>query len=184
MGSTGSIGRTTLDVVSALPDRFRVVGLTAHRSAEVLVEQARRHRPQLAVLADEDRSFASKVSLPGTRFTSGWAGVIEAACHPDADIVVNALVGAAGLEPTLLALRAGKRVALANKESLVVGGPLVMRALEEGKGELIPVDSEHSAVFQCLEGANRESVRRIVLTASGGPFRDRDRLELDQSHAG
>jgi 1-deoxy-D-xylulose-5-phosphate reductoisomerase len=176
LGSTGSIGRTTLEVVSAFPDRFRVVALTAHRSAELLLEQASRYRPELAVLADGAAELPS--ASGGTRFASGPDAVLEAARHPDADIVVNALVGAAGLEPTLEALEAGKRLALANKESLVVAGPLVMRALEQGGGELIPVDSEHSAVFQCLEAADGGAVRRIVLTASGGPFRDRDPVEL------
>ncbi len=176
LGSTGSIGQTTLEVASAFPDRFRVVALTAHRNADVLLQQVERFRPELAVLADGD-------SLPGdgpagTRLASGWDAVLEAASHPDAEIVVNGLVGAAGLEQSLLALEAGKRLALANKESLVVGGPLVMRALEAHGGELIPVDSEHSAVFQCLQGCDLDSVRRIVLTASGGPFRDRDPVEL------
>ncbi len=176
LGSTGSIGQTTLEVIRAFPDRFRVVALTAHRSAETLLDQVREHRPELAVLADGDPALPDQ--WPGTRLARGREAVLEAASHPDVEIVVNALVGAAGLEPTLAALRAGKRLALANKESLVIGGPLVMRALEESGGELIPVDSEHSAVFQCLEGANRESVRRIVLTASGGPFRHRDPLDL------
>jgi 1-deoxy-D-xylulose-5-phosphate reductoisomerase len=176
LGSTGSIGRTTLEVVSAFPDRFKIVALTAHRSADVLLEQARRHHPELAVLVDGELQPLGP--LKGTRVATGWDAVLEAASHPDVEIVVNALVGAAGLEPTLQALAAGKRLALANKESLVVGGPLVMRALRENAGELIPVDSEHSAVFQCLAGASLESVRRLVLTASGGPFRDRDPLDL------
>jgi 1-deoxy-D-xylulose-5-phosphate reductoisomerase len=176
LGSTGSIGRTTLEVVSAFPDRFRVVALTAHRSANVLLEQADRHRPELAVLVDGE--LEPRTTPQGTRVASGWDAVLEAASHPDVEIVVNALVGAAGLEPTLQALAAGKRLALANKESLVVGGPLVMRALRENAGELVPVDSEHSAVFQCLAGASLESVRRLVLTASGGPFRDRDPWDL------
>ncbi len=177
LGSTGSIGKTTLEVISAFPDRFRVVALTAHRSAEALLEQVREHRPELAVLADGE--FSRAVPSPGTRFAAGWEAVLAAATHPEVDIVVNALVGAAGLEPTLEALKVGKRLALANKESLVIGGPLVMQALEDNGGELIPVDSEHSAVFQCLEGAELESVRRIVLTASGGPFRHLDPLDLD-----
>jgi len=177
LGSTGSIGRTTLEVIGAFPDRYRVVALTANRSADALLEQVYRYRPELAVLADGP--------LPGggpssTRLAAGWDAVLGVAAHPDVEIVVNGLVGAAGLEPSLLALEGGKRLALANKESLVVGGPLVMRALERGGGELIPVDSEHCAVFQCLEGAARESVRRIVLTASGGPFRDRDPLDLTE----
>ncbi len=175
LGSTGSIGRTTLEVISAYPERYRVVALTANRNADALLGQVERFRPDLAVLADGSPPAEGPSA---TRLATGWDAVLEAAAHRDAEIVVNGLVGAAGLEPSLLALEGGKRLALANKESLVVGGPLVMRALEQGGGELIPVDSEHSAVFQCLEGAAPESVRRVVLTASGGPFRDRDPLDL------
>jgi 1-deoxy-D-xylulose-5-phosphate reductoisomerase len=176
LGSTGSIGKTTLEVIGAFPDRFRVVALTAHRNADSLRDQVASHAPELAVLVDCESTVDP--SSAGTRYACGGEAVLEAATHPDVDIVVNALVGAAGLEPTLQALRAGKRLALANKESLVVGGPLVMRALQQGGGELIPVDSEHSAVFQCLEGSSPASVQRIVLTASGGPFRSREPGEL------
>jgi 1-deoxy-D-xylulose-5-phosphate reductoisomerase len=175
LGSTGSIGRTTLDVISAFPKRFRLIALTANRNVDALAEQTRHHKPELVVLAN---GASPRDKLEGARFFVGSEAVLEAASHPEVDIVVNALVGAAGLEPTLTTLEAGKRLALANKESLVVGGPLVMRALETGGGELIPVDSEHSAVFQCLEGSQPESARRIVLTASGGPFRARDPAEL------
>jgi 1-deoxy-D-xylulose-5-phosphate reductoisomerase len=175
LGSTGSIGKTTLEVISAFPDRYRVVALTANRNVDALLEQVDRFQPELAVLADGAPPSEGRSS---TRLAAGWDAVLEAAAHPDVEIVVNGLVGAAGLEPSLLALEGGRRLALANKESLVVGGPLVMQALERGGGELIPVDSEHSAVFQCLEGAAPESVRRVVLTASGGPFRDRDPLDL------
>lgn len=175
LGATGSIGQTTLEVIDAFPDRFRVVALTANRSADLLLEQAKRYDADVAVLVDD---APLQHGIPDARFVTGWDAVLQAAGHPDVDIVVNALVGAAGLQPTLVALEAGKRLALANKESLVIGGPLVMEALERGGGELIPVDSEHSAVFQCLEGSSRESVSRIVLTASGGPFRERDPLDL------
>jgi 1-deoxy-D-xylulose-5-phosphate reductoisomerase len=177
LGSTGSIGKTTLEVIGAHPDRFRIVALTAHQNAEALADQIREHRPQLAVLADGNSAVSE--TFDGTRVSNGAKAVLEAAAHPDVDIVVNALVGAVGLEPTLAALESGKRLALANKESLVVGGPLVMRTLKERGGELIPVDSEHSAVFQCLQGAAPDSLSRLVLTASGGPFRDRDPLELE-----
>ncbi len=173
LGSTGSIGQTALDVIERFPDRFRVVAITANRRLQLLKEQVDRHRPALAVLADHGSATV------GDGIAVGWDAVLEAAAHPDADIVVNALVGATGLEPTLAALKAGKRVALANKESLVVGGSLVLSALEEGGGELIPVDSEHSAVFQCLGGTNIEGVERVVLTASGGPFREWNPAELE-----
>ncbi len=170
LGATGSIGRSALAVVRQHPDRFRLTVLTARRNAAALAELVAEHRPALAVVADP--SAASGVYPAGpTRWASGREALLEAATHPDVDVVLNALVGAAGLEPTLAALRAGKRVALANKESLVCAGPLVMRAAEEGGGELLPVDSEHSAIFQCLQGARREEVERMVITASGGPFR-------------
>jgi 1-deoxy-D-xylulose-5-phosphate reductoisomerase len=170
LGATGSIGRSALAVVRQHPDRFRLAVLTAHRNAAALGALAAEHRPALAVVADP--SAASGVYPAGpTRWASGREALLEAATHPDVDVVLNALVGAAGLEPTLAALRAGKRVALANKESLVCAGGLVMRAAEEGGGELLPVDSEHSAIFQCLQGANRCEVERLLVTASGGPFR-------------
>jgi 1-deoxy-D-xylulose-5-phosphate reductoisomerase len=169
LGATGSIGASALAVLQQHPERFRAVALTAHRSVDALRALVARHRPSLAVVSDAE---APADAGAGTRWASGREALIEAATHPDADIVVNALVGAAGLEPTLAALQAGKRVALANKESLVCGGPLVLQAAERGGGELIPVDSEHSAIAQCLAGARPSEVRRLIVTASGGPFRE------------
>ena len=164
LGSTGSIGVTTLGVLKRHPDRFRLVALTAGSNAARLAEQVADWKPRFAGLVRD----AGGNGLPGGRAT-----LLEAATHPEVDVVVNAVVGFAGLEATLAALRAGKRVALANKESLVTGGDLVERARLEGGGELVPVDSEHSAVLQCLhQGCSRPS--RLVLTASGGPFRDWD----------
>jgi len=177
LGSTGSIGRSTLDVVARHPDRFRVVGLAANRSLDALAEQVERFGPGVAVLAD-GAALDGAVDLPQARWESGRDAVLELSALPGADVVVNALVGAAGLEPTIRALKSGKRLALANKESLVAGGVLVERAAAEGGGELVPVDSEHSAVLQCLEGCRRERVRRIILTASGGPFRGLSPEEL------
>lgn len=168
LGATGSIGASALAVLQQHPERFQAVALTAHRSADALAGLVARHRPRLAVLADAPPPAGASA---GTRWASGRAALLAAATHPDAEIVLNALVGAAGLELTLAALRAGKRVALANKESLVCGGELVLRAAREGGGELLPVDSEHSAIFQCLQGEVPRAVRRLVLTASGGPFR-------------
>jgi 1-deoxy-D-xylulose-5-phosphate reductoisomerase len=162
LGSTGSIGCAALEVLRRHRDRFRLVALTAGANAERLARQVAEWQPGFAGLARGPGSDG----LPG-----GAACLIEAATHPDADIVINAVVGFAGLEATLAALRAGKRVALANKESLVVAGELVDRARREGGGELVPVDSEHSAVLQCLAGKGGAATR-LVLTASGGPFRD------------
>jgi len=173
LGSTGSIGTQTLDVVRKHPDRFSVVALVAGSSTELLAAQVDEFHPALAVLAD------GRIDAPaGTTFRTGREAVVEAAAHPDADVVVNALVGSAGLLPTLSALDAGKTVALANKESLIAGGSLVMRRVSEQPERLLPVDSEHSAVFQCLAGNRMNDVRRVILTASGGPFRGRRRAEL------
>jgi 1-deoxy-D-xylulose-5-phosphate reductoisomerase len=170
LGATGSIGRSALAVLGQHPDRFTAVALTANRSADALCRLAETHRPRLAVVSDAPVPPGACLS-PGTVWRSGREALLEAATHPDVDVVLNALVGAAGLAPTLAALRAGKRVALANKESLVCGGPLVLEAARQGGGELVPVDSEHSAILQCIQGSAPEEIRRLVLTASGGPFR-------------
>ncbi|MFH1765218.1 MAG: 1-deoxy-D-xylulose-5-phosphate reductoisomerase [Gemmatimonadota bacterium] len=170
LGSTGSIGRSTLDVIERHPDRFRVVALAANQDLETLALQVQRHRPSVAVLT-QGKGLGGRDDLPEARWMEGREALLEITESPDVDVVVNALVGAAGLEPTLQTLLAGKRLALANKESLVAGGDLVVAAAEKGGGELIPVDSEHSAILQCLEGYDIDSVARLVLTASGGPFR-------------
>jgi len=159
LGSTGSIGTSTLNVLARHRERFHVAALTAFGQRELLEQQARVWRP----------GFVGLVREPANGWASGAECLVEAATRPDAAIVVNGIVGAAGLEATLAALRAGKRVALANKETLVMAGELVQCAAREGGGEIIPVDSEHSAVFQCLMG-RPSSVARIILTASGGPF--------------
>jgi 1-deoxy-D-xylulose-5-phosphate reductoisomerase len=176
LGATGSIGASALAVLEQHAERFQVVALTAHRNGPELERLVARWEPRLAVLADEDAELPT--ARGRTRWARGRAALMEAAAHRDARVVVNGLVGAAGLEPTLTALEAGKRVALANKESLVCGGPLVLAAARRGGGELIPVDSEHSAIFQCLQGTAVERVARLVLTASGGPFRSLDREAL------
>lgn len=176
LGATGSIGRQALEVIAHLG--WSVEGLAANRPSPQLAELARRHPDvEIVVASGEDesaREFASRVANP---VGFGPEAVVEMASHP-ARIVVNGIVGAAGLQATLAALEAGNRVALANKESLVAGGPLVMDALARGNGELIPVDSEHSALHQCLEGEDPAAVARLVLTASGGPFRGRTRDDL------
>lgn len=168
LGATGSIGRSALAVLDQHPERFRAVALSANRNGEALARLVAKYRPALAVVADGPVPAGAGGA---TAWRTGREALLEAATHPDAEVVLNALVGAAGLEPTLAALRAGKRVALANKESLVCGGELVLEAAREGGGELVPVDSEHSAILQCLQGCPASEVRRLVLTASGGPFR-------------
>jgi 1-deoxy-D-xylulose-5-phosphate reductoisomerase len=177
LGSTGSIGRSTLEVIDRHPEHFRVVALAANRALEPLAQQVRRYRPLMAVLADGTELVKSQ-DLPAARWLSGSEALAEIVQSPDVDVVVNALVGSAGLEPTIQTLLAGKRLALANKESLVAGGDLVVAAETVGGGELVPVDSEHSAILQCLEGHDPGSVLRLILTASGGPFRGRASREL------
>jgi len=170
LGSTGSIGRSTLEVIERHPDRFEVVALAANQALDSLARQVHRHKPSLAVLSQKN-GLGGRTDLPEARWLEGREALLEITESPEVDVVVNALVGSAGLEPTLRTLQAGKRLALANKESLVAGGDLVVAAAENGGGELIPVDSEHSAILQCLEGHDMDSVSRLVLTASGGPFR-------------
>ena len=165
LGSTGSVGTTALRVLSRHRDRYRVVALTAHRNGALLREQERAHAPSYVGIVE-----GGDVLCPA--WAVGSESLVVAATRPDASIVLNAVVGAAGLDATLAALGAGKRVALANKESLVVAGELVTRAAALGGGEIVPVDSEHSAILQCLAGRSGDEVRRLVLTASGGPFRD------------
>ena len=169
LGSTGSIGRQTLDVVRSLGDRFRVLGLTAGRNVTVLEEQVREFRPRLVWSEDGE---ARPILEPAAGAKARWVSPEEQAAHPDADLVVVGTVGHAGLLPTLAALRAGKSVVLANKEVLVMAGALVNRAAAEGGGKLLPVDSEHSAIWQCLWGEKSSAIARIILTASGGAFRD------------
>jgi 1-deoxy-D-xylulose-5-phosphate reductoisomerase len=169
LGSTGSIGRSALRVLERHRDEFRIVALAANRNSAELTSQVERHRPGVAVLVDNGVAPAGSLH---SSIRTGRQALLEAAAHPDADIVINAVVGAAGLEASLAALFAGKRLALANKESLVTGGPLILAALRRGGGDLVPVDSEHSAILQCLCGAPGRTVRRLILTASGGPFRD------------
>ncbi|MFO7259553.1 MAG: 1-deoxy-D-xylulose-5-phosphate reductoisomerase [bacterium] len=171
LGSTGSIGRSALAVLERHPDRFRLVALAANRRGTELAAQVMRYGPEMAVLVNGPLP-GEAVRGAGTRWAVGREALIDIVTHPHVDVVINAIVGAAGLEATLAALRAGKRLALANKESLVAGGPLVLEAVREGGGTLVPVDSEHSAILQCLRGACDREVRRLVLTASGGPFKD------------
>jgi 1-deoxy-D-xylulose-5-phosphate reductoisomerase len=176
LGSTGSVGRNTVSLIEAEPDRYAVEALTAGRNVALLAEQARRLRPRLAVIADEEQFPALKEALAGTGIgvAAGRAAVVEAAMLP-ADWVMAAIVGAAGLEPTLAAARRGATVAFANKECLVCAGPLMMELIRESGATLLPVDSEHSAIFQVFDFERPEAITRLILTASGGPFRTRDR---------
>ncbi len=173
IGSTGSVGVTTLDVVSRFPDRFRVVAMAAGRNLDLFADQIRRFRPELVSVATPElaRDLAARIAPLKITVMHGGDGAIAVATHPDAKLVMSALVGALGLPPTLAAIKAGKDIAFANKEVLVVAGEVVNRAVREHGVRLLPVDSEHNAIFQCIESRPPATVRRIVLTASGGPFR-------------
>jgi 1-deoxy-D-xylulose-5-phosphate reductoisomerase len=186
LGATGSIGASTLDVIARHPDRYRVAALAAHRNCEKLAVLCRQFRPDYAALLDVAAARTLERELAGgpTRVLAGPAGLAYVAALPDVDTVLAAIVGAAGLAPTLAAARAGKRILLANKEALVIGGALFMAAVDEGGATLLPVDSEHNAIFQCLPaGYARDprgaGIRRILLTASGGPFRTRPIGDFD-----
>jgi len=181
LGSTGSIGVSTLDVVASHPDEFTVTALAAGRNVTLLQAQIKRFRPVLAAVADEEDARNLRRFLgpnAATAVFSGPDGYREAAAAAGADMVVSAMVGAAGLLPTLDAIEAGKAIALANKETLVMAGGIVLRKAAERGVNIIPVDSEHSAIFQCLQGHRRQDLRRIILTASGGPFLNASPEEL------
>jgi 1-deoxy-D-xylulose-5-phosphate reductoisomerase len=183
LGSTGSIGRSTLDVVESYPDRFQIVALAAGRNLETALEQVRRWKPRLVSIAAEEDAETFRKSLKtsgisGVEVVYGSAGTVRVATHPDADFVVSAIVGVAGLEATYEAVRAGKTVGLANKECMVAAGELITaEARRQGK-PLLPIDSEHNAVHQCLRGGRIEEVEHIWLTASGGPFRNTPKSEF------
>jgi 1-deoxy-D-xylulose-5-phosphate reductoisomerase len=182
LGSTGSIGCNTLDVISRFPDRFKVVALSAGEKVDALAEQVRRFRPDLVSLATESAAEKLKAACPQTTTQIYWGveGLIRVATHPTADMVVSAIVGSAGLIPTLAAIKAGKNVALANKETLVMAGELVTSEARKNNVRIVPVDSEHSAIFQVLQGSRREDIKRVILTASGGPFLRKPRESLER----
>lgn len=185
LGATGSIGTNTLDVISRHPDRFRASVLAARHNVEALTELCARHRPDLVIIADTalEAELARRLAAHGVRcdVASGHDAITRAAASGLCDTVMAAMAGAAGLDSTLAAARAGKRLLLANKESLVMAGPLLLQALATGHGELIPVAPEHNAIFRCLLGdrpnLNQSGVRRLTLTASGGPFHGCRRAE-------
>lgn len=181
LGATGSIGLSTLDVIARHPERYGVYALTGFSRIAELRSLCVRHRPDYAVVGDETQAAILQQQLQSdgvpTRVLTGEGGLCEVAAHPEVDVVMAAIVGAAGLKPTLAAVKAGKRVLLANKEALVMSGALFMQALRDSSAVLLPIDSEHNAIFQCLptgyaQGLGAVGVRRILLTASGGPFRD------------
>ncbi|MGI3131476.1 1-deoxy-D-xylulose-5-phosphate reductoisomerase [Halopseudomonas pachastrellae] len=187
LGATGSIGVSTLDVIARHPDRYRVHALTGHSRMTELAEQCRQHRPQRAVVATAEQASALQQTLRaaglGTEVGWGAAALAEVAAASEVDVVMAAIVGAAGLRPTLAAAQAGKRVLLANKEALVMSGALFMQAVQASGAQLLPIDSEHNAIFQCMpgnyaDGLARVGVRRILLTASGGPFRNFSQAQL------
>src|SRR5712691_2191984 len=175
LGCTGSVGTNVLRIVDAFPGRFQVVGLAGGRNVAILAEQVARYRPRVISVVDAAArdALARLVDLSGLRVGIGQEGMIEVATHEDAHIVVASAVGAVGLVPTYRALEAGKDVALANKETLVMAGALMLAQSKQRGGRLLPIDSEHCALHQCLDGRKTEEVRRLVLTASGGPFRNR-----------
>ncbi len=180
LGSTGSIGRQSLDVIENLKE-IQVAALTAGTNVQLMAQQCRQFHPQLAVMATREAAQELQAALTGEKTKVAWGedGLIAAATIPEADCVITAVVGMVGLKPTLAAIRAGKRIGLANKETLVCAGELVMAEAEECGAEIVPVDSEHSAIFQCLMGCtDRREVKKILLTCSGGPFFDMDAADL------
>jgi 1-deoxy-D-xylulose-5-phosphate reductoisomerase len=176
LGSTGSIGTQTLEIVADHPDKFRIVGLAAGRNIELLSTQIRAFKPEIVAIADptqlDELSAAIADVIPPPILVTGEAGIVEVAAYGDAQAVVTGIVGCAGLLPTIAAIKAGKEIALANKETLIAGGPVVLPLVAKHGVKLLPADSEHSAIFQCLQGVPEGGLKRIILTASGGAFRD------------
>jgi len=176
LGSTGSIGTQTLDIVAQYPEQFRIVGLTAGRNVTLLAQQIRLFRPEIVAIGDEDKLQELQEAIADIDYQPmilvGETGVVEVARYGDAEVVVTGIVGCAGLLPTIAAIQAGKDIALANKETLIAGGPVVNPLIEKHGVKILPADSEHSAIFQCLQGVIPGGLRRIILTASGGSFRD------------
>ena len=180
LGSTGSIGKQTLEVAAANPDKMKIRVLAAHTSDTVLEEQIRAFEPDFAVLSDKEAAARLKARYHGkTEILAGEEGLLAAATYSEVDTVLASMVGYAGLRPTMAAINCGKNIALANKETLVAAGSLVMEAIAKNNVSLTPVDSEHSAIFQALQGGKEDEVKRLLITASGGPFRGKKRSELE-----
>jgi 1-deoxy-D-xylulose-5-phosphate reductoisomerase len=182
LGSTGSIGTQTLDIVAQYPDQFRVVGMSAGRNVALFSQQIRRFRPEIVAIQDERKLAELKAAIadisPQPIILVGDAGAVEVAKYGDAEVVVTGIVGCAGLLPTIAAIESGKDIALANKETLIAGGPVVLPLIKQHNVKILPADSEHSAIFQCLQGVPSGGLRRVILTASGGAFRDWDVADL------
>lgn len=179
LGATGSIGQQTLDVIRLHPERFRLVSMSVGRNIEEAKKIIREFSPKLVSVLKKDDRDALKLEFDHISFVYGEEGLVEAAVHPDAEVVVTAVVGSVGLIPTLEAIRLGKTIALANKETLVTAGHIVMEEAIKHGVSILPVDSEHSAIYQCLQGEKEQAIERLILTASGGSFRDKSREELE-----
>jgi 1-deoxy-D-xylulose-5-phosphate reductoisomerase len=182
LGSTGSIGANTLRVIESLPQKFEVYGLTANNNLNLLEKQIKKFNPQVVALMDEEKAeeLEARVSKKEVKVHRGVEGLVKAVKAPEVDLVVSAIVGTAGLTPTLEAIRAGKDIALANKEILVMAGEVLLREAKSRGVNILPVDSEHNAIFQCLQGKNSSEVSKIILTASGGPFYNLPKEELER----
>ena len=176
LGSTGSIGTQTLDIIHQYHEQFKVIGLTTHSNIELLFTQIKQFRPEIVAVANKGKVQSLRDMISTLDYSpiiiDGKKGIIEVACYGDTEIIVTGIVGCAGLLPTIEAIKAGKDIALANKETLIAGGPVVLPLIKKYGVKLLPADSEHSAIFQCLQGINDKDLRRIILTASGGAFRD------------
>jgi 1-deoxy-D-xylulose-5-phosphate reductoisomerase len=182
LGSTGSIGTQTLAIVAQYPEQFRVVGMATGRNVELFAQQVRQFKPEIIAIEDESKLAELKAAIadlaPQPQILAGADGVVEAARYGDSEVVVTGIVGYAGLRPTMAAIAAGKDIALANKETLIAGGPVVLPLIKQYGVKILPADSEHSAIFQCLQGVPDKGLRKIILTASGGAFRDLDAAAL------
>lgn len=178
LGSTGSIGVNTLEVISAFPEKFKVVALSANSNIDLVKKQIEKFHPEIVSISNRESAEKLRAAMPGCNILSGEEGLIEIAANCDYDIFVGAMVGFSGLAPTTEAIKRGKRIALANKETLVVAGAIITQLVTKHNAELIPVDSEHSAIFQCLLGESIDSVSKLILTASGGPFLNRPKEDF------
>jgi 1-deoxy-D-xylulose-5-phosphate reductoisomerase len=178
LGSTGSIGQNTLEIVRRYPDQFKIVGLTARGRIDLLQEQINTFKPRAVAVFDEAKAKELRKSNASIEILSGLEGLLQVATLPEADTVVSAIVGSYGLLPTYAAVQAGKNVALANKEAMVMAGPIILQAAQASGATIVPVDSEHSAIFQCLNGESKDEISRVILTASGGPFLKKSLEEL------